>query len=312
MSLLLSALAALPLVYWPHGIETAPALRQAEIRRLAAPPEKAAEWRGAGFEVVPMSEAELRERERLLVPRVAGRADLASPTRRPWVDANGWRFIRRPAGKFYYDLPAGRAALAAAEAFAYGADAVLKIDAADLEALGGMLAFLRALPANDLPPVADIGVVDDGSPLVGEVMNLLSRRNLLFRPVAAPSPRLRLNVRLGTKEFPRAAAANPSDFALAVRRRLTDGRRALRIYGSETVIARLTSDGPRVRLHLLNYSGREIEGLRIRLRGSYAKGAATVAGIGRVALEDHAAAGGATEFTITRIGPYAVVDLPPL
>jgi hypothetical protein len=144
------------------------------------------------------------------------------------------------------------------------------------------------------------------------VMNLLSRRNLLFRPVAAPSPRLRLNVRLGTKEFPRAAAANPSDFALAVRRRLTDGRRALRIYGSETVIARLTSDGPRVRLHLLNYSGREIEGLRIRLRGSYAKGAATVAGIGRVALEDHAAAGGATEFTITRIGPYAVVDLPPL
>jgi len=38
------------------------------------------------------------------VPRVAGRADVASATRRPWIDSNGWRFVRQPTGKFYYDL----------------------------------------------------------------------------------------------------------------------------------------------------------------------------------------------------------------
>ena len=37
-------------------------------------------------------------------------------------------------GKYRYDLPAGKAALAAAEAFAYGADALLKIDPADAAA----------------------------------------------------------------------------------------------------------------------------------------------------------------------------------
>jgi hypothetical protein len=310
MSLLIALLAALPLVYWPYGVETAPALKQAGIERIAALPDTAEEWRAAGVEVVAMNKAQLQAREKLLAPRVAGRADVASPTRRPWIDANGWRFVRHPAGKFYYDLPAGRAALAAAEAFAYGADAVLKIEQSDLEEVGRMLAFLRALPPNDLPAVADIGVVDDGSPLVGEVMNLLSRRNLLFRPSAPSSSQLRLNIRLGTKDFPQADAANPSDFALKVRRRLTDEQRTLRVYGSEVVIARLTGDGRRVRLHLLNYSGREIEGLRIRLRGSYAKGEAAVAGVGRAALEDHVVADGATEFSLARIRLYAVVDLP--
>jgi hypothetical protein len=312
MSLLVTLLAALPLIFWPHGLETAPALKQAEIQRIAAPLDKAEAWRGAGVEVVPMSEAELQARERLAVPRIAGRANVASPTRRPWVDANGWRFIRQPAGKFYYDLPAGRAAFAAAEAFAYGADAVLKIDPSDLEATGKMLLFLGKLPPNEMPPMADIGVVDDGSPLVGEVMNLLSRRNLLFQPVKTPSPKLKLNIQLGTNEFPKEEAENPSDFAQKVRRRLTDERRTLRIYGSETVIARLTSDGRGVRLHLLNYNGREIEGLRIRLRGIYAKGEAFVAGMGRAAIEDYAAAGGATEFTVAKMNSYAVIDLPTL
>lgn len=312
MSLLVTLLAALPLIFWPHGVETAPALKQAEVQRIAAPPDNAEAWRSAGFEVVPMSEAELQAREKLAVPRLAGRANVASPTRRPWIDANGWRFIRQPAGKFYYDLPAGRAAFAAAEAFAYGADTVLKIDPSDLEAAGKMLAFLGKLTPNDMPPVADIGVVDDGSPLVGEVMNLLSRRNLLFQPVKTASPKLKLNIQLGTKEFPKEEAENPSDFAQKVRRLLTDERRTIRIYGSETVIARLTGDGRGVRLHLLNYSGREIEGLRIRLRGIYAKGEAFVAGVGRAAVEDYAAAGGVTEFTIAKMNSYAVIDLPTL
>ena len=46
-----------------------------------------------------------------------------------------------------------------------------------------MLTFLEGLPAVDLPPVADLAVVDDGSAITGEVMNLLARRNLLFQVV---------------------------------------------------------------------------------------------------------------------------------
>jgi hypothetical protein len=76
------------------------------------------------------------------------------------------------------------------------------------------------------------------------------------------------------------------------------------------VIGRLTSDGSRARLHLLNYGGREIEGLRIHLRGSFAQGEALVAGQGRVGLEEHAVVDGATEFTVPRLGVYGVIDLP--
>lgn len=302
-------LLALPLLYWQQGIESAPALKQAGIERLCVSPDQADAWRKAGFSPVPMSQADLESRAKLMVPRIAGRVEVASPTRSPWVDANGWRFQRNSAGKYYYDLPKGRAALAAAEAFAYGADAVLKIDPADLEELGRMLAFLRELPQESLQPVADLAVVDDGSELTGEVMNLLARRNLLFRVVSAPSPQFPINVQLGTKEYPSAQAANPSEFALRIRRQLTDEKRSLRLYGSEVVICRLTSDGSRTRVHLLNYSGREIAGLRLRVRGVYAKGEAIAAGIGRAALEDYVAADGATEFSLPRLGLYALVDL---
>ena len=124
----------LPLIYWTQGIETAAALKQAGIESFAAPPESVAAWRNAGFTVSALSPQELSRREKLLIPRIAGRAEVASATRRPWIDSNGWHFIRKPAGKFLYDLiekGTGKAALAIAEAFAYQADAVLKIDPAD-------------------------------------------------------------------------------------------------------------------------------------------------------------------------------------
>ena len=101
--------------------------------------------------------------------------ELASATRSPWVTANGWRFIRNPGGRYLYDLPAGTGLLAASEALAYGADALLKIDAADLPAVGRLLAQFTELPERDLPNAADIGVVDDNSPEAGELMNLLVR-----------------------------------------------------------------------------------------------------------------------------------------
>jgi hypothetical protein len=306
---LFSLLLNLPLILWQQGVETAPALKQAGLEQIAVPPDQTDAWQKAGFKPVAMSAAELERSQRLVAPRVAGRADVASATRRPWIDANGWRFLRNPAGKFYYDLPAGRAALAAAEAFAYGADAVLKIDPADLEEAGKMLAFLRSLPPDTWSPVADLAVVDDGSPELDEVLNLLARRNLLFRIVPDSGSQLPITIKLGTKEYPKSEAADPSAFAQKIRRLLGDEKRSLRIYGTEVVIGRLTGDGQRARVHLLNYSGREADGLRVRLRGVYGKAEARAFGYDRVTLEDFATADGATEFTIPRMGIYAVAEL---
>ena len=149
-----------------------------------------------------LPQAEDASRELLPVPGIVARAGLASPTRSPWIDANGWRFMRQPAAKFRYDLPAGKAALAAAEKHAYGADALLKIDPADAETLRSMTAFLEGLPPADLPPIADMGVVDDGTPVTGEVMNLLARRNLLYEIVKTPSSRFRVNIAMGPVSIP--------------------------------------------------------------------------------------------------------------
>lgn len=301
----------LPLIFWQGGIETAPALKQAGVERIAVAPNTVDQWHKAGFEVVPMTEEELKAREKLAVPGASGRPGLAAATGRPWLDANGWQFTRNPAGKFYYELPKGRASLAVAESFAYNADTVLKIDPADLPEVGRLFAFLKTIPASgNLPLIADIGVIDDGSKLVGEVMNLLSRRNLLFKPLKKPSQPLRLNIQIGTKAYPRAAAADPSEFAQTIRRRLTDDARMLRIYGSEVVIARLTGDAKHLRLHLLNYGRRDFEGLRIRLRDVLGQGDAYLSGQGKMGLLDFEVIGQTTEFSLARMNVYAVIDLP--
>ena len=256
-------------------------------------------------------DAELAAREPLPTPGVTARPGVASPTRSPWIVANGWRVARHPGRKFVYEVPAGKAALAAAEAFAYDADAVLKIDPADAPSLAAMLTFLGTLPAVNSPvAVADLAVVDDGSAVTGEVMNLLSRRNLLFHVVPSPSARFRINIDFQSPRYSKQEAADPSAFALKIRRELTDEERTLRVYGSEVVIGRLTRDAAgRMRLHLINYGGREIEGLRIRVRGAYQNGAALVAGAGRLPLLDYVVAGGATEFSVPRLLTYAVIDL---
>src|SRR2546422_11623754 len=118
-------------------------------------------------------------------------------------------------------------------------------------------------------------------------MNLLARRNLLFQVVQAPSPRFRINIAVGSTAYPREDAADPSAFALKIGRQLTDEERSLRVYGSEVVIARLTGDATRIRVHLLNYGGRGLGGLRIRGRGAYRIGGGDVAGAGGLPREVH-------------------------
>jgi hypothetical protein len=305
----LALLAAVPCLMWTQGVETAPTLKAAGVTHLCAPPAQAEAWRAGGFSVVPLTEAELAARKDTLVPGVRVRPDRASATRSPWVDANGWLFRRAPAQRYEYELRAGRAALAAAEASAYGVDAALKIDPADLAELGAMQAFLARLPPSDLPEVVDFGVVDDGTDVVAELLNLFTRRNLLYLVVPAPSSNFKVNVKVGTPEYTVDEAEEASDFALKVRRQVGDANRSLRLFGSEVVIARLMAAGGRARLHLLNYGGREIEGLRVRVRGSYPKVEAQVAGQGGLTVTDPSVADGATEFTLPRLPVYGVVDL---
>jgi len=306
---ILFLIAAVPCLYWTQGIETRPAVESAGIKRLCVPSAQADAWRKAGVTVTPVSDGDFAAREALSAPGVSPRPGVASPTRAPWIVSSGWRFMRSPTTKYSYSAPAGKGVLAAAEAFAYGVDAVIKIDPADLASVGALMAFFDSLPTSDLPPVADFGVVDDGSAIIGEVLNLLVRRNLLFQIEKGPAAQFRLNVVVGSPAFPREDASDPSGFAQKVRAQLTDEQRSLRLYGSEVVIGRLTSDGRRARLHLINYGGREIDGLRVRVRGAYSTGDAYLPGSGKVALQDQVAADGAIEFSLPKIGAYAVVDL---
>jgi hypothetical protein len=306
---LFALVAAVPCIYWTQGIESRPALESAGIKRVCVPADQVENWRKAGFTVTAVTDTDFAAREALPAPGTTARPGVASPTRAPWIVASGWRFMRAPAVKYSYTVPAGKAAFALAEAFAYRADAVLKIDPADVAAAGSMMAFLDTLPTVDLPAVADFGVVDDNSPVTAEVMNLLARRNLLFEVEKAPSTRYRINVTIGGAGYSREEAADPSSFAQKIRGQLTDDQRSLRIYGSEVVIARLTGDGKRARLHLVNYGGREIDGLRVRVRGPYQSGDAYIAGSGKTALVDPTSADGAMEFSLPKIGAYAVVDL---
>src|SRR5687768_17413106 len=125
---LLVALLSVPCVFLTQGIESRAPLESAGVRRFC-------------------DAEDLASREALPTPGIISRAGVASPTRSPWIVANGWRFTRYPARKFIYGVPAGKGALAAAEAFAYSADAALKIDPADAAAVGVMQTFLEGVPS---------------------------------------------------------------------------------------------------------------------------------------------------------------------
>jgi len=302
-------LAALPLIFWDQGPETAVALKQNGIQQVMVPAERLQAWKPTGLVVRGITTVEWSALEEASAPGVDRQVQVASATRSPYLIANGWRFIRSRSAKYRYTLPAGKAALAAAESYTYGADTALQIERGDLESAGKMLAFLRSLEVADLPGVSDLAVVDDQHPLVGEVMNLLARRNLLFAAVTAPDSGYPINIRIGSQEYSEEDASDPNAFALKIRRQLTDGRRSVRIYGSETVLCRLTGDDTRIRLHLLNYRGGQVDGLRIRLRGSFLKGHVRGDQVGEIPLENFAVSDGTTEFSIPLIHLYAVIDL---
>jgi hypothetical protein len=306
---MLLLLAALPTLFWDGAADTAPALRDAGIQQILVPAARLASWKSVSG--ITAESADPQAATKLLGPTVNYRMNVASATNAPWVVANGWKFIRRPEGRFYYDVTGKQAAIAAAEAFCYGVNAIIRTDAAGLKPLAEMLSFLRTITGEPLPPVADIGYIDDGSSASGEVMNLMVRDNLLFQLVASPDRRMKVNVKLGTKEYPLEDAKNPGTIAHAVRFHLTDEKRSVRIYGSQVVVARLTAAEGRVRLHLMNYAGasRKVDGIRVRVLGNYPRHQLWLADGAGVELLDYSAEPDATEFTLPELKTYAVVDL---
>ncbi|HXB68002.1 MAG TPA: hypothetical protein VNY05_07150 [Candidatus Acidoferrales bacterium] len=306
---MLLLLAALPALFWDGPVDTAPALRDAGIKHIQVPAARLAEWKNVPD--MAAEAADLQGALKLPAPTVNYRMDQASASRAPWLTSNGWQFLRQPKGRFYYDATGKTSALAAAEAFCFGANVMVRTDAAGLKPLAEMLEFLGSVNAGPLPPIADIGFIDDGSEAAGEVMNLMVRDNLLFEIVARPDPRLKLTVRLGATEYPLADAKNPSLVAHVIRGNLTDEKRSVRIYGSPVVVARLTGSGGKVRLHLLNYTGatRNVDGIRVRVLGQYPKHQLAAAGSPGLELADYSVDADATEFTLTQLKTYAVIDL---
>ena len=290
----------LPTLFWDHPADTADALRKAGIERLYVPAGQQQVWRKQGFSAEPFDR---QHAVQAVAPSVEYRMDVASATRVPWVDANGWRFEREPSRTYFYDAPAGSAALAAAEASAYGVEAAIRAAPEDLPKLAAMLRFLRETGQPRLPPRANIGVVDDGSDTMAEVLNLLARHNLLFHVIPAADPKYDLNIHMVPE------AANPYEFAMQVRRDLTDEKRLLRIYGSNVVLVYLTGDSQQARVHLLNYGKNTVKSLRVRVLGSYQQPRISAFGHPNAAPEDFRVEDGATEFTVPELSEYAVVDL---
>jgi hypothetical protein len=137
------------------------------------------------------------------------------------------------------------------------------------------------------------------------------RGNLQFRIVTAPDPRLKLNVKLGSKEYPLEAAKNPKMTTSQIRSNLTDDKRTVRIYGTAVVVARLTESGGKARLHLLNYAGaaRKVNGVRVRILGRYPNHKVAADDTPGAELQDYTADATATEFTLPELKTYAVIDL---
>lgn len=309
MTLLCLLALSIPGVFWDAGPDTAAALKRAGITKIAVAPARQNQWKGQPG--ISVEAVDLSSRVELTSPRVQMRRNVASATRSPWIDTNGWRFLRESKGSYYYKVEGARATLAAAEAFVFGGDALVQTDAEGLAALGQMLAFLRNIEPADLPPHVNIGYIDDGSAASGALMNLMVRKNLLFRVVPAPDLGLDLNVRFGVDDYLTGEVSDPSRLAQKVRAKLTDDRRLLRVFGTETVVGRLMGDDKRVRVHLLNYAGgrRSRYGIRVRVLGRYQHRQAAVFGVDNPDIQEYVVTNEATEFTIPEMGAYAVIDL---
>ena len=121
---MLLLLAALPALFWDAPADTAPSLRDAGIQHIVTPAARLAEWKGVPG--ISAEAADLQGAVKLLAPTVNYRMNQASASRAPWLVSNGWRFLRQPEGRFYYDAAGAPSAIAAAESFCFGASAMIR------------------------------------------------------------------------------------------------------------------------------------------------------------------------------------------
>jgi hypothetical protein len=105
----------------------------------------------------------------------------------------------------------------------------------------------------------------------------------------------------------------PSDLAARAREALGDDRRLLRIFGTTSVIARLTGDPARARLFLLSYSrNRNQPAVAVRLRERYRPSAIAAFGAadaGSAVADLRHPDDGSTEFSLPPFSTIAIVDL---
>ena len=307
MIALLLAAAALPgvLLQEPPGDLTR--LTRVPELRVYVPAEHMEKWSQSGVKVLPANA--LKAYTAVPPPRIRMQTAVGAATAVPWIDHNGWRIDRGDKRLLYSRLLERAAPLAAAEAFAFDADAVIEPAASDIPALLDMLAFLAELERKSQPVLANIGLVDNGAKQLPEIMNLLARRNLMYRVVNRPDKSLDLNVEIGSREFPVKEAANPYEFAQKIRSKVGDDKRTLRLFNTSTVLARVTGDGSSARVHLINYGNRPVSWVQVRVLGDYKSGKVRAFGVPEAALRDFAVRDGGTEFTVPVLNRYAVVDL---
>lgn len=244
---------------------------------------------------------DLTKYTKLAAPGVEYKMNVASATRAPWIQSNVWRIRRNPARQFWAEIPEGSVVLAMAEAHAYGANVVFKAPPSARAEYDRVTSFLKGIEQPNLKPLANFAVEDDGSAAAGEALNLLARRNLLYRIGKPSDGEIPLKVT--------SAIKNPHDFAQEVRSRLGDDKRLLRIYGSEVVLGNLTGNGKRLRVHLINYGRRPLEGIRVRVVGNYKVERVASYQAPGVKAEDIVNDSRATEFSVSNLPVYAVIDL---
>ncbi|MBL8212718.1 MAG: hypothetical protein JNK87_18540 [Bryobacterales bacterium] len=239
--------------------------------------------------------------EKVPAPGVRYRMNMATATSAPWIDSNLWRYRRKPDGKYLCDVkgkPA--AALAMAEGFVTGINLTLDTTPDQKAEYDKMAAFLKALPGGPRQPWTNFSISDDGTFEAGEVMNLLSRRNLLYRIVPAAKA-----------DFKLEKPANPYEYVLNLRDKFGDDKRVFRLFGSELTVAEVAREGRKVRIHLINYGSRPVDTMRLRVRGNFAEAAAKayIYGSDDAKLSEWQRDGAFTEFTLTALPLYGVIDL---
>lgn len=299
------ALLVIPALLWDEGPQSAPALEKAGVREIATTGDAAA-WSATRIHARHIDASAL---VKLDAPGVDYQMGRSGATAAPWIISNLWTLIR-DRGKSYVCEAGGNAvALAVAEAQASGAAVYLRVKRGDLESFARAVAFSREHESPPLPPRVNFGLVDDHSGPMDEVMNLLARRNLLYEPVAKASDFPGPVVRIGSGDYTAERASDPYAFAALVRSKIGDAGRLVRLYGTETTLARLEGDERHARLRLIQYGRNAVTGMRVRVLGKYGRVMIASLGARVMPAEDVVTDAGGTEFTIPELRAYAVVDL---